>query len=73
MQITIGKKIAFSKGETICFETLGQPRVYRVVSYLDTGTCKVRPATRWEILKFKVLIPWRRLKRKIRSRNTLEA
>ena len=63
MQITIGKKIDFRKDETICFEALGQPKVYRVVSYVDAGTCKQRHATRWEILKFKILLPWRRLKR----------
>ena len=59
MQITIGKGIDFRKGETVLINN----KAYFTVSYLDAGTCKLRPATQWEVLKFKVLMPWRRLKR----------
>ena len=68
MQITIGKKLGFRKGETICFETYGHPKVYCVVYYLDAGTSKVRLAARWEIFEFNALMLWRRLKRAIRNR-----
>ena len=62
MQITIGKRIEFKTGQVLYYQdSMGNKAYYTVLDH--KSTCRLRPATRWEIFLFKVLMPMRRLRR----------
>jgi hypothetical protein len=63
MQIPIGKRMGYKVGQTLYYQDSMGTKAYVVVQDLDAGTCRLRHATKWEIVKFKALMPLRRLRR----------